>query len=203
MKAAWPTTTELNAYLSGLNLTVPAGLAVADVLTAAIQEWEFSVGVSPWLAPTGTASSTSKFFTPAGWPDLVIPPAAAINTVKVRDSVLTLNENYFLHPGGASTGFRPFTRISFRDNLTGYENSVEVVANWGYQTQIFEDVWLLVMDLAVARIIEARQMANNAGGPVTEVKQADVTIKFGSGSWQEKANAKKMDLAKRYRVVHF
>lgn len=208
MQAAWPTTNEVNTYLAGLGITAPAGLTVATVLAAAIQEWEQAVGVTPWLAPAATTLTLS----PKGEHSIHIPPCADVDSVTLSDVLLVADTAYFLRPDLALANNRPITYIEFRDRVTGDSDSLEIVGRWGYQTTIFEEVWQLVLDLTVSKVLEAAQMkavlaqSVAAAGAVVEVKQENVTVKYDSTagrSFTAAVKTRMQELADKYRIRGF
>jgi len=186
MKAGFPDATAVNAYLTGLGLTVPAGLTVADLILASIQEWEFAVGVAPWFV-NSTSTATSKTVTPMGEVTIHIPPCADVTAVSIGSQTLVEGTDYWVKPDLAEANFRPVTYIEFEPRIIGWAQELTITGRWGYQTQVFESVYQLIMDLTVSKILEAAQMkavlaqSLAASGPVTEVKQENLTIKYGGG----------------------
>lgn len=211
MQAAWPTTTTVTSYLAGLGITVPSGLTLATVLGAAIQDWEFAVGISPWFI-SSTTTATSYTVSPFGEGALHIPPCADVDAVILGETTLTADQDYYLKPSLALANFRPITYIEFESRITGFASSVEIQGKWGYQTQIFDDVWQLVLDLTVGKVLEAAQMkavlaqSVAASGPITEVRQENITIKYDSTagrSFLASLETRKTDLANKYRLRGF
>lgn len=172
-------------------------------MTAAVQEWEAMVGVRPWLA---SATATVKTFDPQGQRFLAIPEAAVVTSISIEGEALTAGSDYYLP---SQPDFYPVRVVQFDDRIFGEPKTISITAQWGFQTQIFEDVWFLVLDLATARIMEHAQKAaafaasGGAAGSLTEVRQADITVKFGQGqaSFIEYTRGKAQRLAAQYRGV--
>lgn len=213
MKSAWPTTTNVASALAGMGITAVSGYSTADYLAASIQEWEMAVGVSPWFVDgTVTTTSTSRTVTPYGQGTVHIPPCAVVETVVLGGVTLTEDEDYWLRPDSASDQYRPITHIEFSTRVTGNNAALVITGKWGYQTSIFESVYQLILDMTVAKVLESAQMkavlaqGMAASGPVTEVRQENITIKYDSSAGRSFVAASKArfgELASLYKVRGF
>ena len=210
MQAAWPTTTTVNSAITGLGFTIPTNVSLTIELAAAIRTWESAVGVTPWFVATDTATSTYRT-SPTGGDRVFIPPFATVTEVAQYGTAFD-SDLYDTCPSLASAQYKPITYIKFQNNIVGDAESITVTGIKGYQTSIFDDVYQLVLDLTVANVYKKAQMAavaaSGASGPITEVRQADVTVKYGSGgssssSFTDDINTRLKDLAARYRIKSF
>jgi hypothetical protein len=211
MQTAWPTTTTLQSALAGLGITLPTNsTTLAIALGGAIERWEAAVGVTPWFVATNGAASNYTL-SPNGSDTLFIPPFASISAVSQYDTALD-TDFYETRPSLASASYRPITHIKFQDNVNGAAGSITITGLKGYQTSIFDDVYQLVLDMAVQTVFERAQLSSvassGASGPITEVRQADVTVKYGgsstgSSSFAQAIESRLSDLATKYAPVGF
>lgn len=189
MPSAWPTSTELTNYLTGLGFTAPSGVTVADEITGAVTQWESDVKWSPWL---GSGSSTI-YLDPTNSDVLLFPkPFCTVTEVKIgvnlplsiAGTALTHGSGYWtlsLVPGDDT---KPIIGLRFGAFATGDPQSIKATGMVGYQETIDQAVWNAVRDLAAVRIIKLAQIAAasslsvGAAGALTEIKQENVTLKF-------------------------
>jgi hypothetical protein len=211
MQTAWPTTTTVQSALAGLGITLPTNsTTLAIALGSAIERWEATVGVTPWFVATNAAASNYTL-SPNGSDTLFIPPFATVTAVSIYDEVQD-TDSYEKRPSLAADTYRPITHIKFTRNMSGPAGSITITGLKGFQTSIFDDVYQLVLDMAVQSVFERAQLsavaASGASGPMTEVRQADVTVKYGGGSgasssFADSINQRLKDLAIKYGPVSF
>lgn len=206
MKSAYPTTTEITNYLTGLGVTLTSGIDLQDAIDSAVQTWESLVGVTPWKSDS---TATARTFTLRGETNLSIPPCSEVESVAIGEEELTVDEIWTACPVGATGNGFPFTMIEFKNRYTTDIGGLTITAKWGYQSTIFEAVWFAIRDIAVGSILMSAGMhsAFSGGsivtGAIKEIRQADVTIKYSESGGYDAAYKNAEILAKRYRVRSF
>lgn len=182
-KTAWPTTTELTNRLTGLGVTtIPTGVVLQDEIDKAVAVLEQVSGQSPFLMED--SAGVFKYSPPSSdWLDLK-GRWATITEVSVDGEVQVENTDYYLLPYDG-----PYRMIRFCGNLTGDPLTVSVTGKRGYSDTIPLDVWLAVLDYAAATVYETAQASGAVmTGPVSEIQQDSVKLKFAGGSMAEGAS---------------
>jgi hypothetical protein len=184
-------TGHITAYPAGIDLSdallnrgvttavAPPNITTLDgIMSAVVHSFERDTGWIPFLETNDT--ETVRTFTPSGTSNILFLNAGSIDPSEItyRTTVLTADEQYWLEPVNDTAA----TRIVFSFIPTGIQ-TLTIEGFWGYCTELEEDVAQAIINKGVAEYL--RQIANSfvgIGGTVTEIKQDDVTKKFGEGS---------------------
>lgn len=177
-KTAWPTNTNLTDALSGVGVSIPSGYTAADLIAAAIAEFQAAIGYT-WL-PDG--SDQTLYFDPPNSNFLNLKPYSSITSVKTgrtatdAGTALTVNQDYWVFPLNAIADGKPITGITFETMQCGDPASIVVIGKRGFNADIPESVWFAVLNKAVANV-----MALNISGEgmASEIQQGLVKVKFG------------------------
>lgn len=176
-KSAWPTGSQLSAAVAGVGGAVPAGYTAADLIAAAIAEWERKTGWTPFLANVGT---TTLEHDPSGWYTLRLrAPFFTVTSVTVDGVTKASGTDFWPMPYNSQTVMTPIVGLRFREPLVGDPMTISVTGRLGYDDDIHEDAWMAVLNRAVAMVLEI-----DAGttGQATEIEQGLVKVKYDSTS---------------------
>ncbi len=208
---AWPTSAELTAQLSARGLTLPVESLADGYIQQAVTAWENVCGYG--FLGTGASGSIlysapfSKFLHLGRWWRTITGVAIGVTLTDTTGTALEIGTNVFpqKHSAGRIYG------LKFLDELAGSLDSVKItgetgwaVADGGDGAYLPDDAFQAVLDYACALAMdEARAMQ----GVVSEVKSADVTMKFAENAeamrFSEAALKRLHTAAKRYRIVQF
>lgn len=165
----------MSAAIVGVGAAVPGGYTPADLIAAAVAEWELKTGWSPFLADAGV---TTVEHDPSGWHTLRLrAPFFSVTNVTVDGVAKTSGADFWLMP--YSHLETPIVGLRFREPLVGEPMSIHVAGRLGHGDAIQEDVWLAVLNRGVAMALE---VAAGASGPITEIDQGLVKLKYDMAS---------------------
>jgi len=202
VKTAWPTSTELTTYATGMGVTVPTGAVLADYLAAAIAEWEDATGWRPFLG--ALVATTRRYDAPGSYLlDLrggftsITGVSVGLSSGDTDGSALTEGTHYWPWPEDAPSRRRPYWGIKFADAQHGWPQSIAVTGRRGFYPTIEEDAFLAVQNRAMMMIL---RQSTGAIGSATKIKQGPVEFTFGEGkSAAEVLDAQFNETVDRYR----
>lgn len=195
MKTAWITPAEAEALLVAAGIVESAPADLADVIQAAISEWEHATGHTPFLAET---TNSTRRYDPSGSILRFNNGYISVASVTASDAALVEGQDYELWPYDARQRNAPYTELRFRYRLGGPPRSVEVTGKRGYNDTIDEVAWMAVY-MRVAAVVSRRSYG--AVGPATEIKEGSVTYKFSDGAGR--ATPDQLDAEFRRRAAMF
>jgi hypothetical protein len=176
-KTAWPTNTELTAYLPtiGVTATIPTATqddSIAEALNVAARE----LGFWPYLAED-TAQDYLLDPPRRSWLDLRAN-FFSIVSVELDGTALTINEDFWPTPADG-----PYTGLELATPWCGDPQTITVNGKRGVSDVIPDDLYRAVLRYAAGAIYEEQMMAGTVAlGPVVEVEQRDMRKKFAGGS---------------------
>lgn len=181
---AWPTTSDVEAAVAAFGASVPAGFDTAGALAVAIETVERVTGWSP-IEPD--ASDVEVFVDPTFGVSVPLPCGfVSITSVEVDGVTLTANEDYCLEPTGAPTRNQPYSwlRMARTDysaamslrTSPGAPGTIKVTGKRGYAAAIPQAFANAAVMLAASEAIKASQGVN---GPITELQQGLLKVKYG------------------------
>lgn len=158
--------------------TVPAGFTAADIVAGAVDEWHRVTGWNPFLAAAGT---TTLQYDPTNAYTLRTAAFFTVTGVTVNGVAKAEETDYWPIPYDGQTLGVPIIGLRFRDPLTGEPRTISVTGRRGYDDTIPLDAWMAVLNLAIAKTL-----TYSAGtvGPVSELEQGLVKVKYQSGEGQ-------------------
>lgn len=199
-KTVWPITSELTSRLTGLGVSAtPTGIALQDMIDMAVEQASLQTGRQFIV----DAADVEKVFDPPYTEYLDLKGDwNSVTSVEIGDTTLTIEEDYWLVPPAA-----PHTSVTLASHWTLTPQTVTVTGKRGIG--IPTAVWLAVLDYAAAMVLQTSiGVGSSVAGPVTEIKQDSVTLKYGSGSSSsggsagtlaEQLKASAEDVFKRYQ----
>lgn len=213
MKSNPPTATDLSLFLAGAGLD-PGDIDLTQMAAAGAAEFN-RLARRTMLA--GTTAIPRTFTPPTNGNVLLLPDMAAAPTAIAyapsgsSSTAWVSGTDYTLQPIGALSDGRPYTALlihglSWGEPLySGYEGSISITARWGYGTQLSEDVWGAMLNLAAAKAYPLIQEVRGEGA--VEKQVGDTRIKYGGSgggksirdTWIEDA----MQVVKLYKRVSF
>jgi hypothetical protein len=190
-KAAWPTKTELESYLTSAGV----GLGTLDTTTAPAAASDlFERACGRTFLPT--AARTRYYDPPTGargllnlQRDLAVLTSVTYQPRGASAQALTENTDFFLEPynrtGDDEPENGPYTHLRFdarwdiwREPLPGeYRRAVQVRGQWGYATLIPEDAWWAVLVLGAALLAPAA--GNKISGGLLRSRVAGLGYDWG------------------------
>jgi hypothetical protein len=167
--AAYPTSTDLTAFITSLNLfdsadlsAILAAMNLAQKADAAAEAWETATGWHPFLAD---AATSTRRFDPPG-PNkgqlsrgggrrlylqggiITVPTVVVGYTATSPGSTLVYDQDFWLLPQNAAERKLPWEWVEFGFNQSGPPRSVQVTAKWGYQQYIPDHAWQMILEKA-------------------------------------------------------
>lgn len=215
-QVAYPTDAQIQAFLTSIGYTLPAGFTVSGYAAEASAEWERRTGFVPFLGQTQT-----RMYDPAGPNKRLILGyrlrGGSFNLdlnaglyrvdsltigVGVGDAgtLLTANQDFFMLPAMAPQENSPWTSIRFLIPQFGTDLSIQLTGGYGYGAQIPDDAYKAVLRMGAIKVIDETFAVTLAGG--SSLKQADFAITYGkspSEDLQEKVDS----AVARYTLASF
>ena len=186
-KSAWPTVAEVTAALAGYGSAgVPAGFDVQDEIDSAVATCERVTGYRPFLA-SGPDVSVLENGGEGGLVDLH-RPFAVVTSVAVSGEALNADD-WEAGPQAEA----PFRFLKLFVGIPNRKRCVTVTGKRGFGTEIPEDVWGAVQDLAVSKLLGAALATGLASGEIEEARQDSVSVRYVRSREQG-------DLAERLRM---
>ena len=188
-KDAYPTGSDLAAFLAEFGVTAPSAAALDTLAAAGVQRFENAVHRTMLAGPpearpydppaeplldllADLAELTSITYTPEG-----APP-----------TVFTTPADYRPMPTNAPARGRPWLWIDFRrtwwlphpDSLRG---AISILGRWGYGLTIPEDAWLAMLSAGASPLWDraaAAALAAGGGGPLKSWRQGNSSEEYAT-----------------------
>lgn len=188
---AYPIDSDYQTFVTDSGQILPSGYTFTGVGAMVSAMFEQEMGYIPFLQD---ASATARTYDPPGiqppskaWGGwfgggrvlqlyAAIQDATAISSVTVNGAAQVLNTDYVLKPQNAPSTKRPYNRINFLCPQWGTANSVIIMAKWGVQSNLSEDVWQGLLRLGAA--VAASDILEGIRTGEISVKQGDETFAF-------------------------
>lgn len=192
---AYPTGTDLGNFLiaRGILSDLPGDLDDLDeIMTGVVEDFEQDTGWFPFLAD---ADPEDRYFTLNGSSTLFLHMGIVDDTIiiSIEDEVLDqVDPPYSLQPTGSVANGKPWTRIEFTYDVSSTEGGVEVHAIFGYTATLPTNVKRALLRRGASEYLnDISNTVVGTSGQVTEIKQDDVTKKYGNagGSLQDDWNS--------------
>ena len=198
---AYPTGDDLQAFL------VTAGIVEANTnealdyqgyVDAAIAQWEADTGYKPFLA--AEEATTRTYDTPDGF---TLDMRGGLLSIEVDGftmdgRALVAGVDYDLFPYNAAAEGKPYLAVQFRYRLDSrYANprNISLEGTFGYATSLPADVLRAILSIAAFSIATT---VSGASGTITQIRQDDVTISYGSNSASNQYTASQLQLKAFY-----
>ena len=182
MAAAYPTATELVAFLGGLPEPVTVDATTAGRhMSRAVAELEQRTGFRPFLGATAVA--TYNFDPPTG-PGMVMSlrggfwSVTAVYADAYDDFAGTLLDpaDYELLPRNHALDGKPVTEIKFRRYVGSESGAIRVDGKRGYAQALPDDLFEALLERAAVYALPA---SYGGEGPITRRKQGDREEQYG------------------------
>jgi hypothetical protein len=208
MPAAFPTGTELVAYMSDLGITLDAGRA-DDLVASALEAFEDATGWHPFLAAEATVyvEAVPQASCDGYRHDIEGSPVLKAGTPVVTwvpdtgaEVVLTDRTDYHFMPLSAGADLNPFTILRTKE-WKGH-GRLKIEANVGFTAVIPQSAYDAVMQKAAQYELDRLRISANAangGDGLKMVKSGAVTLEW----FQERIssfNTFFSDVAQRYSI---
>lgn len=199
---AYPTGDELQAFLVTAGIIAPntnEALDYQGFVNAAISQWEADTGYVPFLFDNNPQTRT--YDTPDG--DLLELGGGLLNIEQAEDftmdgRTLVAGVDFDLFPYNAGDNGRPWTAVRFRYPLNSrYANraNISLTGEFGYCASLPADVARAILSLAAINIVPS---ISGASGTITQIRQDDVTISYGSNGSTNQYTAVQIQLKAFY-----
>lgn len=178
---SWPSASDLQARLAAAQVSmpdgsaVPASIASAALMTAAVRRFEEATGWVPFEA----ASQTRSFDPPSGG-SLILPLAGgllSVSSLTVRGQSLTEGEDFWLQ---RSRPDMPAWGVRFLAPPGGPAQAIEIEGEWGRMEEADELAREAVLNLAAQMAVRA--VADGYLSAPEQWREADVSESFSAAS---------------------
>ena len=193
----WPTSEDLNNFLSAAGLTVSTSLELFldTAVSAARRDFEGPAGADRKML--GDTSDVARRYDPPtdGQSLLFIADLASLTSVVYQPDgssaeTLTQNTDFWLEPYEAQSDSNrpaPYTRIRFARRWlqplgTTLRRSIIITGKWGYATTLPDDVWLACLARAGWHLHAT--LAQSTSGGLVRWSDADASEQFGDSPLQ-------------------
>lgn len=197
---AYPTGTEIGAYISSLGLLagtdLTAFLAALDLTSmadAAAAAWERDTGWTPFLKDTVAVSRrfdapgpNRRGLTRGGGNRLdfeagLLELTAIVSGYANDDAgdAAVLEDDYYLWPPNAPVEGRPWTMMDLNFAGWGRPQSLRITGYWGYAATIPADAWQAI--LRQAAMLAYTQLTAAMSGGVKSWSEADIKEEYDFG----------------------
>jgi hypothetical protein len=178
-----PVGTDVQTFLTGMGVTVPAEVDLDSLTTSAILEFESRTGRQKYQ---GDATTTAVRYT-LPWPmgaRVILPIADVWTLTEVRTgykgagtgTVLTEYTDYQTWPLNGNLSGRPVEAIEFVYTPSTWPGEILITGKLGYASAMPDDVFGAIVNNAAANALI--QVAGPSGSAI-EQKQGDRSIKYG------------------------
>lgn len=186
---AYPTGDELQAYLVTAGIIQPntnEALDYQGFMDAAIAQWELDTGYTPFLFDN---NPINRFYdTPDG--DFLDLQGGLLNiedpeNFTLDGRTLVVGTDFDLYPYDAIARGKPYTAVKFRYKLDGRyatPKNISLLGEFGYCNTLPADVRIALLSLAAFNLLPSASNTTVSNGTITQIRQDDVTISYGSNS---------------------
>jgi len=198
---AWPTHSDLLTILvdTGLIASTDNITVAPDRIGAAVAELEKRTGRMPFLAETqtryfdppgpNTKRTASPLFPIRGGGNILVVDNGFTNLVELKigrtdtyeGTTLSENSQYYLRPVNAASDGTPYEAVEFIVPIWGPPQSVVIEADWGWGSEIPDDVWNAVLERAAAGIVPV--LSGKITGGVQKVQLGINEFTFGTSAF--------------------
>jgi len=189
---AYPLDSDIEAFVAGSGIRVPAGFDFTGYGAAAAATWEGLVGWHPFLQEAAAVERT--FDAPGGWcvsgRGRILPlnaglaSAAAVTRVTASGVTLAADRWRLLPLNGAQRA-RPYSMLELFAPASGAWGDVAVLALWGVTADLPEDVWQACLRLGGASAAEAVLQGLMAGRSKIKAGENEITQNGFAGLGRE------------------
>ena len=218
MKTAYPTATDVEAFIEASGITCTA--AQTAFLDEAAARGQQVIEQRCGRVFLGSGNNSTRYFDPPTNRNgrLEIDDLASLNTVQYQPygstaETLTLNTDFWTLPDNAAARSLPFTALQFRDRrwsgpiTSSLRRSIIVSGQWNYGTLAAgfpEAVWLAMIAAGLTDMWEI--FAQSISGGMLSWREADVQEDWGveplkrlRDAWETRANTT-IRLYRRLRI---
>lgn len=190
----WPTTTEVSDALEEAGIPVPSTGRLTSALALAIESFEDATGWYPFAAVESAEPASQSLSWPADAAVSIIDFGGGLLTgeditLTLDDATLAITDDYELRPTDAARKRLPYTYLRLVGRRIGGDSALSITGVWGYCA--FDAVPELARQAVIAHCCRAigapAVQSGTAGRAVTEEKQGQVDLKYGTSTEERQA----------------